>query len=276
MQIKHLFTPLKFLLLFSLLLGLSYCGGSKDAEEAEEPVNEEETKAQAAALADTAQMMQYVLWNWEGAEAYFKKALELDPSLGRAHAHYGWLHQLRGDVAQGITEMELAIQAEPQNPLWHAWKGWMLLWKEDGAEAIEAAQGGLEVDTSFSVSHYIIGTVYADRGDFTKALEHMEMAAKDPMFVFGLGVGHAKAGNTDKALEIAQQLVDTGETWNLWGIAEIYSTLGDKEKAMEWVQKAFDQKHPYIPWIEKNPILAALSDQPGYQEIVEALKLPSM
>lgn len=274
MQIKHLFPNLKLLLLIALPLILLRCGGENSPEVIEEMTSNEENLAQAAAYADTAQMMQYVLWNWEGAEAFFKKAIDLDPNLGRAHAHYGWLHQLRGDDTKGVVAMKKAIEVEPQNPLWHAWHGWMVMWKDDGSEALEAAQGGLEIDSAFSVSHYVIGTVLKDREEFDKAIEHMEIAANDPRFVFSLGVAHAKAGNTEKALEIAQQLADTGETWNTWGIAEIYSSLEDKEKAMEWVQKAFDQKHPYIPWIEKNPILSILSDQSGYQEIVEAMKLP--
>ena len=274
MKTHHLL-PVKILAILFIPFLLIQCTGETATNNTEEATTEDPI-ALAASWADTAQMKQYVLWDWKGAESAFQKALELDAKLGRAHAHYGWLHQLRGNDTQALQEMELAIQAEPQNPLWHAWKGWMLLWADDGSEAMEAAQGGLAVDSSFSVSHYIIGTVYKERGEAEKAIEHMEIAAQDPMFVFGLGVAHAHTGNIEKALEIAQQLADTGETWNLWGIAEIYTTLGDKEKAMEWVQKAFDQKHPYIPWLEKNIILATLSEDPRYQEIVEAMKLPSI
>ncbi len=278
MKIKHLFPKLNYLLFLFLSFSLIHCGGETTSEEAPETETEteisEEAIAQAASWADTAQMKQYVLWDWEGAETAFQKAIELNPNLGRAHAHYGWLHHLRGDNAKGIEEMKTAMKVEPKNPLWHAWHGWMLLWEDDKAIAMEAAKGGLEIDSSFSVSHYIIGTCLNHLGESEKAMEHLEMAAKDPMFVFGLGVGHAFIGNKEKAIEIADQLVATGETWNTWGTAEIYSTLGDSEKAMEWVQKAFDQKHPYIPWIERNPILSVLNENPKYQEIVAAMNLP--
>ena len=62
--------------------------------------------------------------------------------------------------------------------------------------------------------------------------------------------------------------------WHTWGLADIYSALGDKDKAIYWVEEAYKQRHDFIPWVRNNPYYKKLADDPRFQDIVERLNLP--
>lgn len=246
----------------------------------ERPADNEEIDAapvqteQAAAWADTAQMKLYSQWDWEGAEEAFQKALELNPDLGRAHAHYGWLKVLQDDEPGAVVQMKQAIAAEPGNPLWPAWHGWMLWSADQKDQALMAAQEALEIDSNFAVAHYVIGSIYAEKGESDLAMEALDLAARDSLWIFGTGVGYARLGQRAQALAVADQLAKTGKTWDIWGLAEIYAVLGDTDRAIEWLEQAYQQRHPYTPWMEWNHNFESLRTDERFAGIVERLELP--
>ena len=237
-----------------------------------EPVTSD-TKQLAASWADSAQALMYQHWNWRGSEKAFQKAIELDPQLDRIYAHYGWLKLLQKDSTGGLATLKRAVELNPDNPLWHSWVGWASLWTQPG-QAMEALERALEVDPEFAVALYLKGWILAERGDQEAALEALTQAAKDPRWAFGLGVGHAHLGNKTEAMGIVRNLSENLETWNIWGIAEIYSILGERENALTWLEKAYDQHHPYIPWIEHNQNFRSVKGEARFQAIVDQLKLP--
>ncbi|MCG8603612.1 tetratricopeptide repeat protein [bacterium] len=230
----------------------------------------------AEALADLAQTRLYQEWDWAGAEQAFQQALEVNPKLGRAHAHYAWYLQLTGRSDESVTEMKRACEAEPQMPLWPAWLGWLHLGYGQYDKAIEAVHKSLQLDPNFAVGHYVLGLVYSAQGMYGEAIAAHERAAADSLWRAGLGHTYALAGRKEEALKIATELGDEGNTWNTWGLAEIYAAAGEIDEAFRWLETAYSERHPYIPWLGWNPNYASLRNDPRFEDLLSRMKLPDL
>lgn len=234
-----------------------------------------ETKAET--LADLAQARLYQEWDWTGAEQAFRHALELDPNLGRAHAHYAWYLQLIGRFDVSLAEMKRACDVEPQTPLWPAWVGWLYLAEGKYEAAINEARKSLELTPDFPVGLYVLGLAYSAQGMVEEAIAAHERAGMgDPRWRAGLGHTYALAGRREEALKIAAELGDEGNTWDTWYLAEIYAALGEKDEAFRWLEAAYEQRHPYFPWIGWNPHYETLRDDPRFQDLLGRINLPDL
>ena len=229
----------------------------------------------AETLADLAQAKLYKEWDWAGAERAFKQALELNPNLGRAHAHYSWYLELIGRSDESLAEMKRACEVEPQIPLWPAWVGWLYLDDGQYERAIEEARKSLELNPDFPVGLYVLGLAYSAKGMYEEAITaHQKAGAGDPRWRAGLGHTYALAGRREEALIIATELGDEGNTWNTWGLAEIYAALGENDEAFRWLEAAYEQRHLYFPWIGWNSRYEPLREDQRFLDLLQRLNLP--
>lgn len=228
----------------------------------------------AETVADLAQAKLYKEWDWAGAEKAFQQAIELDPKLGRAHAHYSWYLQLMGRYDEAVAEMKRACEVEPQIPLWPAWLGWLYLGEGQYDVVIDEARKSLELTPDFPVGLYVLGLAYSTQGMYEEAIAaHEKAGAGDPRWRAGLGHTYALAGRREEALKIAAELGDESNTWNTWGLAEIYAALGEKDEAFQWLEAAYEQRHPYFPWIGWNPYYASLRNDQRFLDLLQLLNL---
>ena len=274
MNIKFIFSP--FVTCITIVLSVTmfvFCT-NKPTEAADDLGRVSADSLQAAAYADSAQFHLYQSWKWIKAEEFFEKAITLDRGLARAHSHYGWLKTLRRDFEGALASAQAAREAEPTNPLWHAWVGEIKLVGGDYEGALEDARTSLEILPDFVVGNYVLGRTHALLGNFEEAIAYQEVAARDSLFIFGLGMTYAMAGMDDEALALAIELEETGNPLMSWGIAEIYSNLGQQEKAIKWIRKTYQARHPYTPWIGINPSFEPYHEDPAVREILDQLNLP--
>ncbi len=137
-----------------------------------------ETSAQAQeTLAET---KLYSTWDFRGAEQEFRRALELDPNLAKAHGNYAWYLQLVGRREEGFAELKRAKEADPANPLWPSWLAWQYWWYGEPYEkALEEARKSLELNPDFPWGLYVLGAVYAQQGMFEEAIAAHRKAAEE-------------------------------------------------------------------------------------------------
>ncbi len=247
------------------------------------------TRAKAAAtkalelgetLAETheafAEIKLYSDWDFAGAEQDFRRALELNPSLPEAHAHYAWYLQLIGRLDDALPEMRRAQEVDPLAPLWPAWQGWLYWWAGRYEEAIAEARKSVELNPDFPWGLYVLGGVYAQKGMYEEAIAaHQKAAAASRAVRWGLGHTYALAGRRDEARKVAAELEKEPTPMNAWGLAEIYTALGEKDEAFRWLETGFKLRFSWMPWIERNPAFEPLRDDATFQEMVHRLELPS-
>lgn len=216
----------------------------------------------------------YFHWDWEAAEASLKKALEINPSLAEAHAHYAWLHVIHGRLPRALEEMNLAIELDPQEPTWVAWHGWISNWCGRHEAAVEQLNKALAMDPEQTVANFVLGQAYAALGRHEEAAAAFaKAAAKSPKWAWGLAQGHALAGNHAEARAFALKLAQE-ENADPWALAEIFVALGDHDAALTWLEKGYEIRRDWMPWMQSNSFFEPLRDEPRFKEIVRRLNLP--
>lgn len=247
------------------------------------------TRAKAAArkalelgetLAETqealAEIKLYSAWDFAGAEQDLRRALELNPSLPDAHAHYAWYLQLAGRIDDALAEMRRAQEVDPLNPLWPAWLGWQYWEAGQLDEAIGEARKSLELNPDFPWGLYVLGAAYAQKGMYEEAMAaHEKAGAVSPAVRWPLGHTYALAGRKHEARKVAAELEKKPTPMNAWGLAEIYTALGEKDQAFRWLEAGFKLRFSWMPWIGIERPFEPLRSDPRFQALLRQMNLPS-
>ncbi len=230
---------------------------------------------QAEAHEALAELKLYKEWDLPGAEQAFLRVLALNPNLAEAHAHYSWYQLLVGRRYEAFSEMRRAQELDPLTPLWPAWLGWQHWWTGQYEEAIAEARKSLEVNPNFPWGLHVLGGVYAEKAMYEEAIAaHQKAAASSPALRWALGYTYAVAGRRDEARKVAAELKKQVTPMNAWGLAEIYTALGEKDEAFRWLEVAYERRFSWMPWLGKERAFEPLRSEPRFQDLLRRMKLP--
>ncbi len=263
------------LILFGIIMLFGFCSESKDETQKAEITLSKSDSLLAERLTDTAITKLYIEWDWPAAKEAFIKALDLNPSLARAHAQYSWYLLLFDDWEAGSNQMKMAVEAEPTTPLWHAWYAWILVGQGKIENAENSVNNALKLDQENDVAYNVKGIIETVRGNYELAIRNQLKAAElNPRWKGDLAYINAFFGHGENAVELIDSLKLGNVNWNSYYIAKTYATLNNKEKAFSWLDKAFEMHHPYFPWIGIDTTFAPLWEDPRYDLIYMRLNLP--
>jgi len=125
-----------------------------------------------------------------------RRAVELSPDLGEAHASLGILHATRQEGPAAIRSLERAIELQPSCAEAYNWLGWLRMILGCPAEAIRPAERAAELDPLAPYVRAFLGMIYLADGYLEKALREARSARKlqpeygIPHFVEGLALFH--------------------------------------------------------------------------------------
>jgi TolB-like protein/tetratricopeptide (TPR) repeat protein len=230
----------------------------------------------AEAHAALAEVRIYHDWDIEGAGQAFKRALELNPNLAHARGHYSWYLLLNHSEEVALPELIRARGLDPLNPVMSAWLGWRYLWAEEWDKALDEGRRSIELYPDFPIGHFVMGGAYTGQGKVEEAIAaHRKAGAASPMWKWGLGCTYAEFGREAEARAVARELEEDPTGWDTWGLAEIYASLGETDEALRWLESAFDQRHSYIPWLNRWPPFKSLRGDPRFQDLARRGNAPS-
>jgi hypothetical protein len=102
---------------------------------------------------------------------------------------------------------------------------------------------------------------------------HQKAGEMSSNWKWGLGQTYALAGRTDEAHQVAAELESQPKVWDTFGLAEIYTALGEKDKAVHWREAAYEQRNPYIQGLSRNSNFKSLRDDPRFNDLAQRLSL---
>jgi len=227
------------------------------------------------ALEALAEIQLYRDWDFPGAGEAFRQVIDLNPNLAEPHAHFAWYHLLYDRNDEAYAEALRAQELDPLTPLWTAWRGWIYWWTGEFERAKEEARKAIEIDPNFPWGLYVLGGVLAEQEKYQEAFEvHQKLADDNPRLGWALGYTYALAGRRDEALRIAATQEQKPAPITTWGLALIYTALGDKDNAFRWLEEGFKLRFSWMPWIRQEPGFKPLHDDPRFKEMERRLKVP--
>ncbi|MEX2117623.1 MAG: protein kinase [Bacteroidota bacterium] len=187
-------------------------------------------------------------WSWADAEASYRRALEINDRYPTTHQWYGLYLILHGKSEEGIVELQTALSLDPLSLMINADLGLAYVWARLYDDAILQLRKTLEMDSSYVLTHRFLAYVYFAKGMRTEAVESyiktLELDGYNPNDLRILRKTFHKSGWDGFWHEYIDQQLKTARTRSVWayGIARSYLRINDRENALAWLQKAYEQK----------------------------------
>jgi TolB-like protein/Flp pilus assembly protein TadD len=224
-------------------------------------------------------------WDWQGAEADFRKALDLNPKYPTAHQWYASYLVQMGKFDRAREEIEQAQQLDPLSPIISSNAGLYSYFEHRYDDAITQYRRTLEIDPGFWVAHHYLGLAYAKKGSHDEAVRQLRgllespgerplkdgAVEKDPEVAASLGFVYGAAGRRVDAEAILERLKNLSERRYVSGLylAIIYAGLKDRDRALEYLNKAYESRHPGLVLIRVDPIFDDLRSDERFKQLVK-------
>ena len=214
--------------------------------------------------------------DWADAEKEFKRAIELNPNYASAHHLYALCLMWMGRQDEALTEVRRARELDPLSFTINTSVAWILAIGEQYEQAIDQCRKTLEMDPNFALSHYRLGQTFVLSGRYGEAVAELKRAlalSGNPRVTAELGLAQALAGNRSEALKLVGQLNEQSKERYIspFNRAVVYGGLGDKVRAMEWLEKAYDERSPSLNLLKVSPAFTSLRGDARFVAMVRSL-----
>ena len=218
-------------------------------------------------------------FDWEGAEAEFKKALELSPSDVEAHHMYAHCMEGLGRFDEALAEMKRALELEPLSVILNTCLGHIFCLARRSDEAIDQLKKSIEMDPTFPLHYYWLGRAYLQKGMNKQSIEMFKKAATFPiiytMGISALGYAYGSIGEKDKAKKNLDELLSLldKKIVDSFYIALVYLGLDDRDKTFEWLEKAYEDRSMYITMIDTDQLFDDLREDRRFIALLKKMGL---
>ena len=215
-------------------------------------------------------------WDWPGAESEFKRAIELNPNNSTAHFWYSIYLRVMRRIDEGLAEMRKAQAVDPLSSVIGAELGEALLLARQYDLAFAEFQKNLERDPDFHVTYYELSRAYCLCAKYPEAIaaakKSCELAPDAPFNTVALANAYAAAGQKAEAKQILDKLLE--QTRHAYfRIASVYVSLGDKEQALLWLEKAYDERAYVLGYVNADPMFDRLRSEPRFIALLRKMGL---
>ncbi len=217
-------------------------------------------------------------FDWAGAEREFRRGIELNPNLAEAHDGLALYFTANKRHAEAIAEIERAKRLDPLSPIILADASWVYYGARRYDRALELAREWVEMNPNSPWGHTYLGLALEKTGKVDEAIRELEGAAKMDRSVTileFLGGAYAQAGRTADAKRIVAELTGRAEKRYVcpYEIATIYTGLGQKDAAFDWLQKGVAERADCMPWTMADSKIDPLRADPRYKDILRGVGL---
>jgi len=217
-------------------------------------------------------------WNWAASEDAFKRAIELNPGYAYAHNLFGLLQINLSQFAQADIEMKRAQELDPLSPFVQVGVAWAAYFSRRYDDAITQLLKTVEWNSDFGNAHMNLGWVYTQKKMFREAVAELTKAIELthlPWESASLGYTYAVSGRTEEAQKILKQLEERGKREQVppYCFALIHAGLGNKDHALDWLQKGYEMKDDLLGLVKVDPMLDSLHSDSRFTDLVRRLNL---
>jgi eukaryotic-like serine/threonine-protein kinase len=220
-------------------------------------------------------LIRYSLLEWQGVISEYQRSIELNPGEANAHHWYALALSESGKSEQGIAEIKLARELDPRSRIINANVAWCLYLAGKYEEAIEQARQALTLDPSFAVAHGYLGQAYLEKGNYENSNEELQKAISlsggETSYKAELANAYAVAGRQEDARTILAELLrlSSKQYVSPYSLALIYTGLGEKDAAFEWLNKAYDARTVRMMSLSVHPRFASLRSDPRFNTVIQ-------
>jgi TolB-like protein/DNA-binding winged helix-turn-helix (wHTH) protein/Flp pilus assembly protein TadD len=235
-----------------------------------------------SALGEAHNSLAFVLdgfdWDLDSGGKEFRRAIELSPGYATAHHWYAWHLALLGRYDEAIMEMRKAQSLDPLSLIINADLAEVLILAHSYDESMRQSRKTIEMDPNFAMAHNQLGQAYLQQHMYEQAVAELQKAvqlsAGSPTCIANLARAYALFGRRSEALKLLNGLKTSSTPGfsHASDIAAIYVSLGDKDEAMNWLEKGYAER--FNPGVLIRPGFDPIRSDPRFQELAHRIGLP--
>jgi len=215
--------------------------------------------------------------DWKRSEQEFLKAIHLNPNYALAHHWYAGFLQTVGRPEEAIGEIRKARELDPLSLRISADFGRAFYFARQYDKAIEQYQHTIELDPNFASAHSLLGLAYLQKGQYELAIEEIQKGIdlRGGGLSLWIGYAYAVAGKREEALDILDKWKERWDQRKSGAdvIANIYMGLGENDKALEWLEKAYEADPRSVMMLKAYPFWDPLRLNPRFINLLKNLGL---
>ena len=223
-------------------------------------------------------------WDWLGAQSDFQQALKLNPKYPTAHQWYASYLMQMGKFSLAKAEIEEAHKLDPLSPIISSNTGLYSYYEHHYDDAIAKYKQLLQSDPDFWVARHYLALAYVQKGMHDDAIKELrslikapatgsipaEVIASDTEASASLGFAFAMAGKKAEAQDILNKLEQLSQRRYVTPLyfAIVYAGLKDNDHAIQYLNKAYEARHPGLVLIRIEPMFDALRSDARFEQLV--------
>jgi len=219
-------------------------------------------------------------WDFAGAERDFKRAVKLSPGNVDVYILNSLYLTFLGRFDEAIAGFKRAVELDPASPLTYTYLGgfgYQMAGRYD--ESIDQIKKGLDMDPSIFLGQLFLASVYALKGTYGEAISQADKVLsawptlEDVQVLSFLGWVNAVSGRQEKARNFLNRMLDlrARRYVDAYLIGAVYAGLGEKDKAFEWLTKAYEEHAGQLVCIRVDPWMKNLRSDPRYKELLKKM-----
>ena len=220
-------------------------------------------------------------YDFEAAEREYERSIELNPRYATTHEWFGLLLGPLGRFEEAFTEFKRAVRLDPLSLIIHAAFAWTYYCARLYDESIEQCNRILDLDPNFTPAWYALGAPMMLKGKHNDAIsafqKGVELSSCAGAYVGGLGWAFAKVGRRNEALAILDELfrkIADGKYVMATQVAIIYAELQQKDEAISWLEKGYQERSPWMVYLNTDPRYDVLRSDPRFCDLLRRMKFP--
>ncbi len=219
-------------------------------------------------------------WQWQAAQTEFKRSLALNPAYPTANHWYAEYVMTMGRHSEAITRMKNSQELDPLSLIISDAIGWSLYMARRYDHAIEQLQRTVELDPNYPVTYWVLGLSLRKMGHYERAISEGEkgvnLSGGSPMMRAALAQTFGAAGRKEKAIEILDDLAKLAKQKYVasYFFAGIHVGLGENDRAMDCLEKSYEEHSHWLIYLHMDPGLDALRSNPRFQNLLRRVGLP--
>jgi TolB-like protein/Tfp pilus assembly protein PilF len=212
-------------------------------------------------------------WDWAAASQEIQSALADAPNDAYVLFIAAVQAQVMGQQDKALNFIGASLAQDPLNPSSYLILSYVQIRRQRLVEAQAALRRTLEISPTFIFANYYLGLVLLARGDPHGALEEVRKENDAGLRLAGTAiVDFAMGAKADSDASLRQVLKTHAQ--RAYEIAGIYAFRGETDEAFRWLDRAYDQKDPYLYSIKGNPLLKKVEGDPRYKAFLRKMNLP--
>jgi TolB-like protein/Flp pilus assembly protein TadD len=211
-------------------------------------------------------------YDWPLAEREFRRAVELNPSYATARQWHAACLSKMGRHDEAVVEVSKAVELDPLSILMRRDRIMVLYYARRYDEAIREQREIIEMDPGRPHRELLVAMAYVQKHMYPEAISELKAMGNAPMFATMLGYAYAMSGQKSEAQRILDD-VRTRDRVHTFSVAYLYLALGDRDKALTFLEKAFEEREPLVGLLKVAPDLDTLHGELRFANLLRKLNL---